>query len=78
MSRFEYQITRHPAETFNEVVFYCNESGECGLEAIPPEQIEILQKILNEKGWHGWELVQIAFGANGLLAFWKRPLPPEK
>ena len=74
MRRFEYEVTKHPADTFNELTFYCSEKGECSLDAVPQEQTEILQSILNKRGWDGWELVQLAFGDNGLMAFWKRPL----
>ena len=74
MPRFEYEITKHTAETFNELVYYCNETGQCSLEEIPADQATVLQGILNERGWEGWELLQIAFGNNGLVAFWKRPV----
>ena len=72
--RFEYDVTRHLADTFNELTFYCSEQGECSLDAVPQEQTDILKALLNQRGWEGWELVQLAFGRNGLIAFWKRPL----
>lgn len=78
MQRFEYEITSHDANTFNELVFYCSESGQCNLTDIPPDQTTILQNILNDRGWEGWDLVQISFGKNGLLAFWKRQVKEGK
>jgi len=27
MKRFEYEITQHPADTFEEVVYFCTDSG---------------------------------------------------
>jgi len=36
------------------------------------DQTEILGEMLNERGKQGWELVQISFGKEGLMAFWKR------
>ena len=75
MDRYEYQITKHPADTFSKLTFYCTEAGQCSLDDIPQEQTDVLQSILNERGWEGWELVQVAFGGSGLLAFWKRRLP---
>jgi len=75
MKGFEYKITKHPAETFRELVYYCTESGECTLDQIPYEQTEMLQKILNEEGARNWELVQVSFGSNGIIAFWKKELP---
>lgn len=78
MRRFEYEVTRHEADTFNELVFYCSEGGQCNVADVPPDQTTILQNILNERGWEGWELVQIAFGKNGLIAFWKKSIAVEK
>jgi hypothetical protein len=31
-----------------------------------------LTDILNNRGREGWELVQISFGRDGLMAYWKR------
>jgi hypothetical protein len=72
MPQFEYEITRHSFEMFRDLVYYCTEAGECSLEGVPEDQIIKLKKMLNEHGGQGFELVQIAFGANGFLAFWKR------
>jgi len=38
------------------------------------DQAEILGEMLNERGKRGWELVQISFGKEGLMAFWKREI----
>lgn len=72
MKAFAYRITKHPAESFSELVYYCSEAGECTLDQIPHDQTEILQNILNAEGADGWELVQVSFGRRGLIAFWKR------
>ncbi len=74
MKQFEYKITKHPAETFNELVYFCTETGECALDQIPHDQTVVLQDILNKEGENGWELVQVSFGHNGLIAFWKKGL----
>lgn len=74
MKRFEYNITKHPAESFTDLVYYCTESGECTLDKIPQDQTDLLQDILNSEGGNGWELVQVSFGRNGILAFWKKEL----
>ena len=76
--KYEYDITRHPAEAFNALTFYCSESGECSIDDVPHEQTDVLRKILNERGWDGWELIQVAFGKDGLIAFWKRPADEVK
>jgi len=72
MKSFEYEITKHPAENFEKVIYFCTKTGECTLDEVPVDQTEILGEMLNERGKQGWELVQISFGKEGLMAFWKR------
>jgi hypothetical protein len=72
MANYEYEITRHPADEFYHLTYFCTESGECSLEEIPDRQVTILRDILNEKGSDGWELVQLFFGKDGVVALWKR------
>jgi hypothetical protein len=74
MKRFEYKITKHAAEAFTDLVYYCTEAGECKLDQIPHDQTEILQNLLNAEGTDGWELVQVSFGRNGIICFWKKDL----
>ncbi len=74
MDRFEYDITRHASETFDRVVYFCSKSGRCGLDEVTKDQTRILTDILNRRGEEGWELVQIAFGKDGVVAYWKRKL----
>ena len=72
MTRYEYEITKHPAEEFQELVYFCNEKGECNYESLPSNQMASLMDILNERGSLGWELVQLFFGKDGIVAFWKK------
>jgi hypothetical protein len=74
MAQFEYEITKHPAEAFHELVYFCSESGECKLKELPSDQLDTLKGVLNEKGEQGWELIQLSYGKDGLIAFWKRPI----
>ncbi|RLB41619.1 MAG: hypothetical protein DRH12_07765 [Deltaproteobacteria bacterium] len=74
MKRFEYRITKHPAEEFVELVYFCSLEGECHLEKVARHQTEVLENILNEMGAEGWEMVQLAFGKGGLIGFWKREI----
>ncbi len=78
MAQFEYEITKYPAETFSELVYYCSEAGECSLDQVTHDQTKIFQDLLNERGWEGWELAQVVFGSNGVIAFWKRRLNSKK
>jgi hypothetical protein len=72
MIKYEYDITSHPAGEFNRLTYFCTEAGECGLEEVPDQQTNILRDILNKQGSEGWELVQVFFGKDGVVAFWKR------
>ena len=74
MQRFEYAITKHEADQFKHVVYFCSEGGVCSLDEVPGDQIKMLAALLNEKGQEGWELIQISFGKGGVLAFWKREI----
>ena len=72
MQQFEYKITMHPADTFNDLVYYCTDKGECSADQVPHDQTAVLQEVLNDEGADGWELVQVSFSKNGIMAFWKR------
>ena len=72
MKRFEYEITQHSAETFDKVVYFCSESGQCSIDEVSRDQTRILTDILNSRGKDGWELVQISFGKDGVMIYWKR------
>ena len=78
MKRFEYEITKHPADTFNQVVYFCSEVGECSVNEVPGDETKVLADILNERGKQGWELVQIFFGKDGAMAFWKRKVKEKE
>ena len=72
MKKYEYDITLHPAAEVREVAFYCSEDGKCNLEEVAGDQLRNLKGILNERGAQGWELTQLSFGRDGLMAFWKK------
>jgi hypothetical protein len=72
MSFFEYQITKHPAEEFNKFTYFCTSKGECSIDELPERQVEIFVGFLNKRGAEGWELIEIFFGKDGIVAFWKR------
>jgi len=76
MKRFEYDITKHPSGEFQKLAYFCSAAGECAMDQLPAGQTDILKDILNGKGSLGWELVQLTFGKDGLLAFWKREISP--
>jgi hypothetical protein len=78
MKKFEYEITQHPAADFMQVTYFCTETGECSLNDVPRDQAQVLSGILNERGKAGWELVQVTFGRDGAMAFWKRKIKEKQ
>ena len=74
MKKFEYEITKYPADEFTQLVYFCTNEGECDVDQLPLNQTEVLEKILNERGVMSWELVQVFFAKDGIVAFWKRAI----
>ncbi len=74
MKKFEYEITKHEAETFSKLIYFCSEAGKCKLDKVSLSQVSILNNLLNERGKSGWELVQVNFGKDGIIIFWKREI----
>jgi hypothetical protein len=74
MKKYEYDITKHHSGEFQKLAYFCTAGGECRVDQLPADQTDLLKDILNEKGSLGWELVQLSFGKDGLLAFWKREI----
>jgi len=74
MPRFEYEITKHAAEEFDRLVYFCTDQGECGIHELPPDQLSLLEDVINQRGAQGWELIQVLFGKDGVVIFWKRSL----
>ncbi len=74
MKKFKYEITKHSSDEFSHLVYFCSERGECDYEQLPSEQMNALVPILNERGSMGWELLQLSFGEDGVVAFWKKEI----
>lgn len=74
MELFEYKITKHSAETFDKIIYFCSEFGQCGIDEVSKDQTRILTDILNTQGSEGWALVQISFGKDGVMIYWKRSI----
>ena len=75
MTRYEYKVTLRSADEFTELIYFCTPEGKCDVERVPVAQIKKVGDILNEEGQTGWELVQVAFGKDGVIMFWKRNIP---
>jgi hypothetical protein len=74
MKGFEYKITKHLADTFDKIIYFCSKSGECSVDEVSKHQTRILTDILNNQGREGWEVFQISFGKDGVMVYWKRKI----
>ena len=74
MRQYEYEITKHAKEDFTHLVYFCNAEGECGIDQVPENQINMLTDMFNRRGAEGWEIVQTLFGRDGIVIFWKREI----
>ena len=72
MPRFEYEITKHSAAEFSQLVYFCTNDGECSIRDLPSDQLSLFGQIMNQRGAEGWELIQILFGKDGVVIFWKK------
>jgi hypothetical protein len=43
MKRFEYKITKHSADTFDKIIYFCSKSGQCGIDEVSRDQTRILR-----------------------------------
>jgi hypothetical protein len=74
MDQFEYEFTTHGAEGVRKLVFFCSADADCGVEEVPSLERQALTQVFNDRGSKGWELVQLMFGKDGVIACWKRKL----
>lgn len=72
MARFEYEITKHAADEFQQLVYFCTDQGECSVRELPHDQLKMLTDVMNQRGAVGWEVIQVFFGKDGVLILWKR------
>ncbi|MDH7500242.1 MAG: hypothetical protein QHH30_07630 [candidate division NC10 bacterium] len=72
MKRWQYEISRHPLSRDNRMRIFCSERGECSVEEVETSDSQRVLEVLQERGQEGWELVQILFGRDGFICFWKR------
>jgi hypothetical protein len=77
MKRYRYEITRYPSEEFTTLVYSCTGEGTCSLNQVPPVQVELLEGMLNDRGDEGWQLLQLIFRNDGIIAFWKQEFEEE-
>ena len=72
MKNYEYEIIKYPSDQFSQLTYFCTAQGECELNELPLDQMQTMKGVLNEMGAQGWELVQLFFGKDGIVALWKK------
>jgi len=82
MGNWQYRITVHkPAEVLDLLpepveqvppTIFCDDRGACYFDAGPNPFTRAIERLLNQVGEQGWELVQVAFRPDQMICFWKR------
>jgi hypothetical protein len=75
MARWSYKTSTHnfadmPSEP--ERVIECDDKAHCLVHDLPEKNLEVLEKVLNEEGDQGWELIQCHYHAGDLFCLWKK------
>lgn len=73
MARWRYLTTKHslrPKEGVRR--FVCDRRGECVVHDLEEEERKEMEKVLQEYGDQGWELVVCHYHEGDMLCVWKR------
>lgn len=83
MPNWRYKITVHESEDILDSLakavgeippaIYCDDQGTCFFDEGPNPFTEAIEHVLSEIGRDGWELVQVIFRPDQMIAFWKQP-----
>jgi hypothetical protein len=84
MTGWRYRVTVHDAVDILALVpdlaeqappqVFCDDAGGCYFDEGPNPYTDAIERLLNRAGDEGWELVQVSFRPQQMIAFWKRPL----
>jgi hypothetical protein len=83
MDKWRHRITTHttadvlgalpePVEDVPPPMF-CDDEGMCTIDTGPNPFTQAIERLLDEVGDEGWELVQVAFRPDQMIGFWKQP-----
>lgn len=75
MARWSYKASTHKLTDMfsdHERFIECDEKGHCLVHDLPEKNLGALEKILNEEGNEGWELVQCHYHAGDMFCLWKK------
>ena len=84
MERWQYRITVHTAadilaqlsEEVEQVppTIFCDDEGTCYFDAGPNPLTQAIERVLDQVGEEGWELVHVTFRSQQMIGFWKRAI----
>ena len=84
MNKWRHRVTIHTTadvlgvlpEPVDDVPpsMFCDDDGVCYFDAGPNPFTKAIERLLDEVGEEGWELVQVAFRPEQMVGFWKQPL----
>ena len=75
MPRWSYKASTHKLADLvseSERVIACDAKGHCLVHDLPEKNLEGLEKVLNEEGDQGWELVQCHYHGEDMFCLWKK------
>jgi len=77
MTRWEYKITTNdlpePKSEGPVKTFSCDHEGRCVVhDSVAEGRIALMEKLFNDEGKEGWELVQLEHHQPQLWCIWKR------
>jgi hypothetical protein len=83
MDKWRYRITTHTTadvlgalpQAVEDVppTMFCDDEGACYFDAGPNPFTQAIERLLDEAGEEGWELVHVAFRPEQMICFWKQP-----
>ena len=84
LEQYEYKITVHDADDILAVMserplgqappkVYCDEGGECFLDAADNPYAQAVVDLFNGFGEEGWALLQVTPRQRDMICFWRRP-----
>ena len=83
MDRWRHRITIYTAEDVLERLtepvdevprmIFCDDEGTCYFDAGPNPFTRAIERLLDQVGEEGWELVQVMFRREQMICFWKQP-----
>ena len=88
LEQYEYKISVHNADDILAVMsekpesqappkVYCDEGGECFLDATDNPYAQAVVDLFNGFGRAGWALVQVTPRQRDMICFWRRPRTVE-